>query len=150
MSPIRCEIITQERVVFNQLVDMVIAPGSEGELGILPHHVPLLTALAAGELRVKTSGGEQSFAISGGFMEVQPDHITVLATAAERAEEIDVARAEAARQRAEQLLKDGPPPDKDQYAAIEAALRRSSVRLKVARKRGRRPGPGPMMDTRED
>ena len=146
MSPIRCEIVTQERVVYDQVVDMVIAPGSEGELGILPHHVPLLTALQAGELRVKIGDGEESFAISGGFMEVQPDHVTVLAQTAEHAEAIDFARAEAARARAEELLREGPPPDPDQYASIEAALRRSQVRLKVARRRKYRPGPGSMME----
>jgi F-type H+-transporting ATPase subunit epsilon len=144
MSPIRCEIVTQERVVYDEMVDMVIVPGSEGELGILPHHVPLLTALAAGDLRVKVDGEVEHFAISGGFMEVQPDKVTVLASAAERADEIDIARAEAARARAEQLLKEGPPVDEDQYRSIEAALRRSSVRLDVARKR-RRSQHGPSM-----
>ena len=149
MSPIRCEIVTQERVVYDQMVDMVIAPGSEGELGILPHHVPLLTALAPGELRIKIGEEEEHFAIGGGFMEVQPDQVTVLASAAERADEIDIARAEAARVRAERLLKEGPP-DPDQYRSIEAALRRSRVRLKVAPKRRRRPGPGAMMTTDEE
>lgn len=145
MSPIRCEIVTQERVVYDQMVDMVIAPGVEGELGILPHHVPLLTALAAGDLRVRVGGEEEFFAISGGFMEVQPDWVTVLASSAERADEIDIARAEAARARAEALLKEGPSVDEDQYRNIEAALRRSEVRLKVARKRrARRPGPSMM------
>jgi F-type H+-transporting ATPase subunit epsilon len=129
------------------MVDMVIAPGVEGELGILPHHVPLLTALAPGELRVKLEQGEESFAISGGFMEVQPDHVSVLARTAEHADEIDLARAEAARARAEELLRDGPPPDLRRLTALETALRRSNVRLKVARKRRRRPGPGPMMGT---
>jgi F-type H+-transporting ATPase subunit epsilon len=149
MSPIRCEVVTQERVVYDQAVDMVIAPGSEGELGILPHHVPLLTALAAGELRLRLGDDENSFAIGGGFMEVQPDHVTILATAAEQAEEIDIERAEAARKRAERLLREGPSSDPDQLRRIEAALRRSRVRLKVARRRKRRPGPGPMMETTE-
>ncbi len=149
MSPIRCEIVTQERVVYDQEVDMVIAPGSEGELGILPHHVPLLTALAAGELRLRVGNDESSFAIGGGCMEVQPDHVTILATAAEQADEIDIERAEAARERAERLLKEGPPPDSDQFKRIEAALRRSRVRLRVARRRRRRPGPGPMMEATE-
>jgi F-type H+-transporting ATPase subunit epsilon len=146
----RCEIVTQERVVFDQQVDMVIAPGIEGELGILPLHVPLLTALAEGELRVKSGDGEESFAISGGFMEVRPDHVSVLARTAEHADEIDLARAEEARTRAEVLLREGPPPEPHQLAAIETALRRSRVRLKVARKRRRRPGPGPMMGTDEE
>ena len=149
MSPIRCEIVTQERVVYDEMVEMVVAPGSEGELGILPHHVPLLTALAAGDLRVKIRGEEEHFAISGGFMEVQPDKVTVLASTAERADEIDIARAEEARARAERLLEEGPETDEDQYRSIEAALRRSQVRLDVARKR-RRGRPGPSMVTQEE
>jgi len=149
MSPIRCEIVTQERVVYDQEVDMVIAPGSEGELGILPHHVPLLTALAAGELRLRLGDDESSFAIGGGCMEVQPDRVTILATAAEQADEIDIERAEAARERAERLLKEGPSSDPGRFKRIEAALRRSRVRLRVARRRRRRPGPGPMMEATE-
>ena len=82
-------------------------------------------------------------------MEVQPDRVTILATAAEQADEIDIERAEAARERAERLLKEGPPPDPDQFKRIEAALRRSRVRLRVARRRKRRPGPGPMMEATE-
>jgi len=150
MSSIRCEIVTQEQVVFDREVDMVVAPGSEGELGILPHHVPLITALQAGELRTRIGDKEEVFAISGGFMEVQPDHVTVLARTAENADEIDVARANAARERAEKLLEEGPP-ESDQYRHIEAALRRSRLRLKVARKRRpHRPGPGAMMGTGEE
>ncbi len=146
MSPIRCEIVTQERVVYDQMVDMVIAPGVQGELGILPHHAPLLTALTPGELRVKKGEGEESFAISGGFMEVLPDHVSVLARSAEYAGEIDLARAEEARARAQKLLREGPPPgDFSQMVAIETALRRSQIRLKVARKRTRRAPPGAMM-----
>jgi F-type H+-transporting ATPase subunit epsilon len=141
MSPIRCEIVTQERVVYDQPVDIVIAPGTEGELGILPHHVPLLTALQAGILRVRAGGVEEEFAISGGFMEVLPDHVTVLARSAEHADEIDIARAEAARKRAQQLLEQGTPQDPDRYRAIEASLRRSTVRLQVARRRKREPAP---------
>jgi F-type H+-transporting ATPase subunit epsilon len=150
MSPTRCEIVTQERVVFDEMVDMVIAPGVDGELGILPHHVPLLTALAAGELRVKIGESEESFAISGGFMEVQPERVSVLARTAEHADEIDLARAEAARERAESLLKEGPPPELSQLAAVESALRRSRIRLKVARRRRRRPGPGAMLGSDEE
>jgi F-type H+-transporting ATPase subunit epsilon len=149
MSSIRCEIVTQERVVYDDMVQMVVAPGSDGELGILPHHVPLLTALMAGDLRVKVDGEEVHFAISGGFMEVQPEKVTVLASTAERADEIDIARAEAARARAERFLKEGPPVDEDQYRSIEAALRRSKVRLDVARKR-RRARSGPSMRAEEE
>lgn len=143
MSPIRLEIVTQERLVYSEDVDMVIAPGTEGEMGILPHHAPLLTALNTGELRVKRGGLEESFAIGGGFMEVRPDKVTVLADSAEHTLEIDIARAEAARRRAEALLAQGIP-DPSEAARVDAALRRSLVRLKVARKRRPRAGPGEM------
>jgi F-type H+-transporting ATPase subunit epsilon len=89
---LRLDIVTVERLAYSADVDMVVAPGIEGQLGILPRHAPLLTALTYGELRVKREGQEESFAISGGFMEVQPDRVTVLADTAERAEEIDLER----------------------------------------------------------
>jgi F-type H+-transporting ATPase subunit epsilon len=146
----RCEIVTQERVVFDQSVDMVIAPGSEGELGILPHHVPLLTALSPGELRVKTGSTVEAFAVSGGFMEVQPDHVTVLARTAEHADEIDVNRADEARSRAKQLLDREAAADREQYRSIHAALQRSRVRLKVARRRRSRPTSGPIRGKDEE
>jgi len=136
MSTIKCDIVTVERLVYSDEVDMVVAPGTMGTLGILPKHAPLITALEAGELRLKKGEEEERFAVGGGYMEVRPDRVIVMADTAERAEEIDEARAEAARQRAEQLLKERPP-DMDR-AAIEGALRRSRVRLRVARKRRRR------------
>ncbi len=137
--PIHCDIVTQERVVYSEDVDMVIAPGTEGVLGILPHHMPLLTELTVGELRIKRGGTEENFAIGGGFMEVRPDHVTVLADTAERAEEIDEQRAEQARERAEQVLKEKSPTDPE-AARIEQSLRRAEARLRVARRRrGRRP-----------
>lgn len=138
--PLKLEIVTIERQVFAEQVDMVIAPGAEGELGILPQHASLITALQEGELRVKRGTEEQSFAIGGGYLEVLDDQVTVLADSAERAEEIDVARAEAARKRAERLLQQGPADPVD-HSTIEGALRRSRVRLKVARKRQRSPFP---------
>ena len=137
--PLRLDIVTVERLVYSEEVDMVIAPGVEGELGILPHHAPLLTALTYGELRVKRGDEEESFAISGGFMEVRPDQVTVLADTAERAEEIDLARAEAARRRAEERLRARSQNDID-FARAEAALRRSITRIKVAESRRRRAG----------
>ena len=142
--PIRCEIVTQERLLYSEDVDMVIAPGSDGELGILPHHAPLLTALNFGELRIKRGSGEDSFAIGGGILEVTPDKVTVLADSAERAADIDLARAEDARKRAETMLTEGPPADEDTLAALDAALRRSNIRLKVGRKRASRTRPGAM------
>ena len=136
MSPIRLDIVTAERVVYSEEVDIVVAPGVLGELGVLPHHAPLMTTLEPGELRVRKGGEEYSLVISGGFLEVRPDRIIVLADAAERAEEIDIARAEAAKQRAQQRLTH-PTPEVD-LAQAEAALRRSLARLKVAEKRRRR------------
>lgn len=138
--PIKLEIVTAERIVYSGEVDFVSAPGVMGTLGILPKHAPLMTALETGELRFKKGDEEASFAVSGGFMEVCPDHVIVLADTAERAEEIDLERAEAARQRAEKLLKERPPGV--DMAAIEGALRRSRIRLKVA-KRLKKPPPTP-------
>ena len=137
--PLKLDIVTVERLVYSQEVDMVIAPGVDGELGILPRHAPLLTALTYGELRAKRGSEEESFAIGGGFMEVQPDHVTVLADAAEYAEEIDLERAESARRRAEERLQ-AMVDDNIDYAKAEAALRRSIVRIKVAQARRRRGG----------
>lgn len=137
--PIRLDIVTAERLVYSEDVDMVIAPGIEGQLGILPRHAPLLTALTYGELRVKRGDEEEIFAISGGFMEVQPDQVTVLSDTAERAEEIDLERAEAARRRAEEYLRTQIQDSVD-FARAEAALRRSLTRIKVGEARRRRGG----------
>ena len=132
--PIQCDVVSVERIVFSDSVDMVLAPGIEGELGILPHHAFLMTALAPGEIVIRKTGQEDVLmAVGGGFMEVRPDRVTILADSAERAEEIDVARAEAARQSAQQLLS-GTPSGVDIVRA-ENALRRSQIRLKVARRR---------------
>jgi F-type H+-transporting ATPase subunit epsilon len=150
MAQLRCEVVTAERSVFEGDVDMVLAPGVEGQLGILPHHAYLMTALTFGELVLRRDGEADTFiAIGGGFMEVGPEHVTILADSAERAEEIDLERAEAARRRAEELMKEGVEQDAD-LARAQAALRRSLIRIKVAersRRRRRRPpsepGPGP-------
>ncbi len=139
MAKLKVDVVSQERVVFSGEADMVVAPGVLGTLGILPHHAPLLTALEVGELRIKRDGEEISVAVSGGFMEVRSNKVIVLADTAERAEEIDTARAEAARERAERLLRE--KPDGVDLAAIEGALRRSRIRLKVARRRRRRRPP---------
>jgi len=136
MSPVRLDIVTAERLVYSEEVDIVIAPGVEGQLGILPHHTPLMTTLQAGEMIVRKGGEEFSLAISGGFLEVRPDRVIVLADTAERDDEIDLARAEEARHRAQERLSQ-PLPGVDTSQA-EAALRRSLARLKVAQKRRRR------------
>lgn len=137
MASIKLDIVTAERVVYSEDVDMVIAPGVEGQLGILPHHTPLMTTLQVGELRVKKGGEEVSLAISGGFLEVRPDRVVVLADAAERADEIDLARAEEAKRRAEQRLSDRLVTGLDE-ARTEIALQRALARLSVGEKLRRR------------
>lgn len=140
MATFRLELVTAERMVYSDDVDMVIAWGLEGQLGILPHHAPLMTMLQPGELIIKKENEETYMAVSGGFLEVRPDKVIILADACERAEEIDLARAEEAKRRAGEIM-EAPSPETDS-AAAEAALRRSLVRLKVAekirRKRGQR------------
>ena len=131
MSTIKLDIVAAEGVVWSGDVEEVIAPGVEGQLGILPHHAPLMTTLQAGELRAKVGGEEVCIVISGGFLEVRPDKVVILADAAERAEDIDVCRAEEAKQRAEQRLAEGRGAGLDE-ARVEAALRRAMARLKVA------------------
>lgn len=138
--PIRVEIVSQDRLVYEGDADIVMAPGTEGLMGILPNHAPMLSTLKFGVLTVRSQGEEQVFTIAGGVMEVQPDIVTVMADAAENVAEIDMARAEAARQRAEELLKQGPGPDADAYLALEAALKRSNLRIEAAKRfRGQRP-----------
>ena len=131
----KLEIVTVERLLYSDDVDMVVAPGIEGVLGILPNHAPLLTALKYGELIVRKQGeDDQSFAIGGGFMEVVPGKITVLADAAERADEINLDRAKAARERAQGLLDSGNLT-MDELVRVEASIRRAMVRIKIAEKR---------------
>jgi F-type H+-transporting ATPase subunit epsilon len=136
MATLHLEIVTQERRLYTGDVDMVVAPGSDGEMGILPHHASLLTTLKEGVLKVKHDGREDLFSIGGGFLEVQPDRVIVLADAAERAEEIDLARAEEARRRAEELLKERPAGVDIEKALT--SLRRAQIRVAVAQKRGGR------------
>lgn len=131
---IRCEIVSQDRMVFEGDVDIVVLPGSAGEMGILPHHAPLLTTLKFGIIKVRVKGEEQVFTVAGGVAEIQPDIVTVLADAAENVSEIDLNRAEAAKKRAEEALEKGVPADTDTYLAIEAALRRSNLRLDAVRR----------------
>jgi len=139
MAQIRCEVVTAERTVFEDDVNMVVAPGIEGQLGILPNHAPLMTSLTFGELIIHRDGQEDEFiAIGGGFMEVGPAHVTILADSAERADEIDESRAAEAQQRAQELMEQKQREDVD-FVRVEAALRRSMLRLKVA-KRKRRAG----------
>ncbi len=131
--PVKFDIVTAERLVFSDQVDEVVVPGTEGQLAILPHHAPLMTMLKPGEVLLKKDNDEISLAVAGGFIEVRPDRIIILADAAERAEEIDAARAEAAKKRAQERLQAGGT-DIDR-ARAEAALRRAIARLDVVEKR---------------
>jgi F-type H+-transporting ATPase subunit epsilon len=140
MATLRLEIITAERQVFADDVSVVVAPGIEGELGILPHHAPLMTMLKPGELLIRKDGEETYMSVTGGFLEVRPDKILILADACERAEEIDIERAEAAKRRAEERLKTRTP--EIDVAQVQAALLRSLVRLKVAERRRRKSARG--------
>jgi F-type H+-transporting ATPase subunit epsilon len=139
--PLRLDIVTAERTVHSEEgLDAVIAPGSEGELGLLPSHAPLMTTLGIGELRARRGTEELAIAIAGGFLEIRDNVVTVLADVAERAEEIDVERARAARERAAAALatREG---DID-VALAQAALRRALMRLRVAERHARRGGRG--------
>ena len=133
---VKLDIVTAEQLVYSDDVDIVVAPGIDGELAVLPHHAPLMTMLKPGELLVRKGGEEILMAITGGFLEVRPDRVTILADAAERAEDIDAARAEEAKRRAEERLS-GKLSESDMVRA-EGALRRSLLRLRVSEKRRRR------------
>ena len=131
---IRCEIVSQDRTVFQGDVDIVVLPGVAGEMGILPHHAPVLATLKYGVIKIRQNGKEDLFAVAGGIAEVQPTIVTILADAAENVEEIDITRAQAAKKRAEDALAKTTPEDHDTYLRMEAALRRSNLRLDVARR----------------
>lgn len=132
---IRCEIASQDRLVFEGDADIVVLPGTGGEMGILPNHAPLLTTLNMGVIKVRKGNQEEIFTVTGGLAEIQPEIVTILANAAEHIDEIDIARAEAAKTRAQELLEQGSSAeDLDRYLAVEAALRRSNLRLEATRK----------------
>jgi len=131
---IRCEIVSQDRTVFQGDVDIVVLPGAAGEMGILPHHAPVLAILKYGVIKIRQAGREDLFAVAGGIAEVQPDIVTILADAAENIKDIDITRAKAAKKRAEDALARIGPTDQDAYLKMEAALRRSNLRLDVVRR----------------
>ncbi len=121
MATIKIDIVTAERSVFSEEVDIVIAPGIDGELGILPRHTPLMTALKPGEIIARKGTDEYSLVVSGGFLEVRPERVIILADSVERAEEIDISRAEEAKRRAEQRMTEKYEPGFD-AARVEATL----------------------------
>jgi F-type H+-transporting ATPase subunit epsilon len=137
--PLRLEIVTPERVAYEDDVDMVICPGSEGELGILPHHAPLLSTLGYGELRIRKAGAEEFFAIAGGFVQVRPDKVVVMAETADLASEIDLEAAQQARAEAQRALEEGFNEPAD-LARARASMERALLRIRVAERR-RREGP---------
>ncbi len=135
MASVRLDFVSQDHMVFSGEVNEILAPGIDGELGILPRHAPMITVLAPGEVWVKREGQEDLFfAVSGGWMEVLPNQVTILARTAERSDEIDVQRAEAARARAEELLAQGVT--REERSGLEMQLRRSNIRLRVGRRQG--------------
>jgi F-type H+-transporting ATPase subunit epsilon len=134
VAKLNVEIVTGERSVYQEEdVDMVVAPGADGSLGILPSHAPLISLLSSGELRVKKGGQEESLVIFGGFIEVVNDKVLVLADSAERVEEIDLARAEDARERAEDAIRNRESIA--DLAEAEEALRRAAIRLRIGQRR---------------
>jgi len=135
--PLHLEVITPERKVYEDDVDMVVAPASEGYVGILPHHEPLFTTLGPGEFKVKRGGVEEVLAVFGGFMDVRADRVVVLTDAAEHAVDIDASRAQEARDRAQQVLAAGPASAADEQRA-RAELQRALLRLRVSESRRRR------------
>lgn len=134
--PLLLEIVTPERLAYSGVVDSVQLPGSEGELGVLPHHAPLVSTLGVGELRIRTAGTEESFAIVGGFLQVRPDKVVVMAETADMASEIDLEAAEAARREAQRALETGFHEGAD-LAAARAALQQALLRIRVAERRHR-------------
>jgi len=137
MPTLNVQLVTAERKVVDEQADMVIAPGGAGEIGILPRHIPLITTLKPGELRVRRGQAEQLFAVGGGFLEVrnieQGSEVIILADSAERAEDLDAVRAEEAKKRAQQSLAD--QSTSVDAAAAAAALQRALVRLRVIERR---------------
>lgn len=133
VEKLRFELATPTRLVVTTEVEEVVAPGVEGYFGVWPGHAPFLTSLGSGEVSYRAGREENSLAVNGGFAEVQGQRVIVLADAAESPEEIDIARAERARERAERRLA-GKTPEEIDYARALAALNRALVRLRVARR----------------
>jgi F-type H+-transporting ATPase subunit epsilon len=134
--PLLLEIVTPERLAYSDTVDAVNLPGIEGELGVLPHHAPLVSMLGVGELRIRKGATEESFAIVGGFLQVRPDRVVVMAETADLASEINLEKAQEARREAERAL-EGAPTDAVDLAVARAALQQALLRIRVAERRHR-------------
>jgi len=133
LKKLHLSVITQERKVLSDEVDLILAPGFNGQIGILPGHIGLLTKLQAGELYLFKGPSLAVLAVSGGLLDVHDDQVSVMADSAVRAEEIDIAKAEAAKRRAEETLRE--KLSETEFALAEADLRKAVLELKVARKR---------------
>lgn len=127
------DVVTPERLVVSEQIESVVAPGAEGEFGVLAGHIPFLSTLLPGELRYNQGGQVHFMAVTGGFAEVGPEKVTVLADTAELAREIDIDRAQKARERAEQRLKEAKLAA-EEYARLQASLQRALARIRVANK----------------
>jgi len=138
---LQLEIVTPERLVYADEVDAVFCPGIEGELGVLPHHAPLLSTLGVGELRIRKGAEEDYFAIAGGFVQVRPDKVVVMAELADLSSEIDLEAAEEARNEAQRAIQQGFEEPAD-LARARAAMERALLRIRVAERRHRE-GPRP-------
>ncbi|MBI5669383.1 MAG: ATP synthase F1 subunit epsilon [Chloroflexi bacterium] len=147
--PIHVEVVTQERKVFDEPeADMVIVPATEGVMGVLPHHAPVLTTLGFGELIVRKGNAEESFAIYGGVVDVRPDKVVVLADLAESSFDLDMQAIEQARQRAAKMLEEGVPPELNREAAL--ALRRAELAVRIRSKLQQRGAVLRIVDDRDD
>src|ERR671922_2843216 len=134
--PLQLDIVTPERLAYSDEVDAVTLPGSEGELGVLPHHAPLVSTLGVGELVIRKGGAEEAFAIVGGFLQVRPDKVVVMAEEADMASDIDLEKAQRARQEAERALESGYHEGAD-LSVARAALQQALLRIRVAERRHR-------------
>lgn len=132
--PILLEIVTPEKLAYSDTVDAVVLPGADGEMGVLPHHAPLLATLGIGELRIRKGGEEDHFAIVGGFVQVRPDKVVVMAETADMASEIDLEKAQEARREAERALEAGFHEGAD-LAMARASLQQALLRIRVAERR---------------
>jgi len=131
--PVHVEIVTQERMIFQEReADMVLVPGAEGEMGVLPHHAPVLTTMGFGELVVRKGNREERFVIYGGVVDIRPDKVVALADLAESSFDLDEAKIEEARQRAVQMMREGVPQEENRQATL--ALRHAELALKVKMK----------------
>ena len=132
--PLLLEIVTPERLAYSDTVDAVTLPGADGEMGVLPHHAPLLATLGVGELRIRKGADEESFAIVGGFVQVRPDKVVIMAETADMASEIDLEKAQEARREAERALESGFHEGAD-LALARASLQQALLRIRLAERR---------------